>query len=131
MSSKSINETIVSIREVLKTIRGLNVPEGIPDSISELPCVIVVPEEGTFNADFGGADSYTVMLTLLVGKADMPSVMNKLIPFFEEVKEKFNSKMTLNDSVDYCALTSFADVGRHEFGGIEYFGAALILSVKE
>lgn len=126
----SIQGIVVQIRNVLKTIPGLNVPDGIPNSITQLPCVPqVIPETGEFNADFGGNDKYVVVITLVVGRANFPSILNKILPFFDIMKDKFDLKQNLNGSVDWCRLAGFRDLGRFELSGEEYFGAEFVLEV--
>lgn len=125
----TINEAFTEIRRICKQMRNdLEVPDSLPNSVHP-PAMIVLPRDGAFNADFGGDDRYFAELTLLVGSADNPSSLAAIVPMLEMVKDKFDAKQTLNGKVQWCRLVDFGSIGKHEYGGVSYFGCIFNLEI--
>jgi len=126
-----VHEVLVEIGKIIATGEGLFSSEFIPDKLDRTPFVLVTPEEGIFDNDFGGDDRYTVLLTVLCDGGTFREKSSRLYATIDQLKALFASFETLNSKVSWAHLMSFRNFGDYEYNGRHYLGLELLLDVQD
>lgn len=130
-------ETIGSgIKTNLENISGLQVfaPNELPESVSEVPCALILLGETLYTTTFSGTEEYIFRIIILAGKSDQPSALNKLMDFIEpsgdySVQAKIDADSTLNSTADTCKLIRNLGYGNTTWGGRTYISTEFELQV--
>jgi len=130
MSLENIITQLALIESTIKDIRRAY--DKLPESISELPCILNVPTSGAFKRRPDGIwqVDHQIKIQLLVIRADLPEADTRLRPFIERVPNKLNQNIHLNNSCNTSQVLSYF-YAKIEYAKTEYLGIEYMFQVSE
>jgi len=117
------------IKTRLETITGLRVfaPNELPDTITETPCALIIPDEIEYDITFLSRKSIRAhfRIIILVTKQDSPSALNAILDYADitgtySVRAAIYGDSTLNSSADDCRVERCLGAGNTTWGGHTY-----------
>lgn len=104
-----------------------------PESLSELPCFVTVPEKGEIAwprrpnlRDM----THDLRMTLIVGRGDLPGADQALKPWIDQVVAAFDQHVSLGGACLAAGVVSY-EYGKVEYAGVEYLGVTFVLRARE
>ena len=120
----------------LETITGLRVfaPNELPDTISELPCAIIMPPTVEYDTTFTDSNDYIFRIILLFSKQDSPSALNELADYTEptgtySIVAAIDGDNTLNSTADDSQIRTNTGAGVTVWGGQPFLSTEFELLV--
>jgi hypothetical protein len=124
----SITDLRIGIANNLATISGLRTSPTLPDSPNP-PIALVTPISVSFDDSFKrGMQTYTFVISVIVGRVDERSAQNKLDAFVsstgsQSIKLAVESDKTLGGSAFDCRVTEMRNYGELTIGDVIYLSA--------
>ena len=124
----SISDLRIGIANNLATISGLRTSPTLPDSPNP-PIALVTPISVSFDDSFKrGMQTYTFVISVIVGRVDERSAQNKLDAFVsstgsQSIKLAVESDKTLGGSAFDCRVTEMRNYGELTIGDVIYLSA--------
>lgn len=113
-------------------VAGLRTSAFVPDN-PRPPIAVVMPERIVFDTNAGrGLDSYTFVVTLLVGRADDRAAqlnLDKFIVGSGSIKTAIEADRTLGGTVQTCRVTEMANYQSVPVGETLLLGAQFTVEV--
>lgn len=132
----SIESIGTALKGVIDDIPGLRVfaPNELPDSVNDLPCVLILLGQTSYDADFSGNYDFIFRIILLLAKQDAPSAFNKIMNYIEpagdnSVLAKIQADLTLGGACDSCRVARNLGIGSTNWGGITYLSTEFEIEV--
>lgn len=127
--------TALSKQLTAKLDRFCQVYDSVPDSIN-VPCIFARPLDGDLLADPGQGGEHNMIITVMVGRADLESAQNEIRPYLartgsHSVKEAVESDRTLGGLISSIVVRRYRAVGVREFSGTLFFGVDFDLRLWE
>jgi hypothetical protein len=124
----SITDLRTGIATNLATITGLRTSPTLPDNPNP-PIALVTPISVSFDDSFKrGMQTYTFVISVIVGRADERTAQNKLDGFVSStgassVKLAVESDKTLGGNAFDCRVTEMRNYGQLTIGDVIYLSA--------
>ena len=125
-----------AVAVALNTIDGLRAhkPSETPDSINELPAVVILLGETPYNVAFGGEHDHNLRILLLLAKADTPTAFKLLYDFIEasgvkRILAKLEEDSTFGGTCDDSMVGPNSGAGQTMWGGVPYLSSEWPLSI--
>ena len=124
----SITDLRTAIATNLATISGLRTSPTLPDNPNP-PIALVTPISVSFDDSFKrGMQTYTFVISVIVGRADERTAQNKLDGFVSStgsssVKLAVESDKTLGGNAFDCRVTEMRNYGQLTIGDVIYLSA--------
>ena len=128
----SITDLRTGIATNLATITGLRTSPTLPDNPNP-PIALVTPISVSFDDSFRrGMQTYTFVISVIVGRADERTAQNKLDGFVSStgsssIKLAVESDKTLGGNAFDCRVTEMRNYGQLTIGDVIYLSAEFTL----
>ncbi len=125
MGMKAIGQGLkIAIQEIVD-IEQVFAPDEMPDTINVLPCAIILPGETTYETTFGAEYEVTFRIIILLGKADLPSALNRITDYADtsgddSIRVALYADGTLDGACDDVILVRNNGAGFTTWGAITY-----------
>lgn len=126
-----------AIADKLNEIEGLRTykASATPDSINDLPAIVLLVGQTDYNVTFGGDYDHTLRVILLLSKADTPSAYRKLFDYIADsgtksIKAKLEEDDTFGSTCDTSLVGSNSGAGQTSWGGVPYLSSMWELAIK-
>ena len=108
-------------------------PSELPDTVNP-PCGVILPGETVYDTDFAADGDYILRLVILVGRADLPSAISKILDYIDPsgtgtVVAAVKADKTLSASCDTSKVLRNLGVGFTTWGGINYLSTEFQIAV--
>lgn len=120
----------------LGTISGLRAYKAseTPDSINDLPAVVVLIGETPYNTAFGGEYDHVLRVMLLLSKADTPSAYKRLFDYIDpagdkSIPAKLEADPTFGGTCDTSLVGPNSGAGQTMWGGVPYLSSVWELQI--
>jgi len=114
----------------LSEIEGLRAykPSEMPDSINDLPAVVVLVGATPYHTAFGGDFDHNLRIMLLLSKADTPSAFRRLYDYIaatgtKSIKAKLEEDGSFGGACDDSMVGPNSGAGQTVWGGVPYLSS--------
>ena len=99
-----------------------------PDSINDLPAVVVLVGPTPYHTAFGGDYDHNLRVLLLLSKADTPSAFRRLYDYIaaaggKSIKAKLEEDDTFSGTCDASLVGQNTGAGQTMWGGVPYLSS--------
>ena len=106
----------------------------IPDTLGELPCVLILPGESEYATTYEPAFDLMMRLVLCISKQDSPSAFSKILDYIDTTGAKsmwlaLDADRTLGGSASTSKLVKNLGVGFTTWGQIVYLSTEFELAI--
>lgn len=132
----SLTDIRNGLKDRLATIPGLNTYATAPGSVEAPAGIVVLPTDFlAFDSTMGrGADDFTLVVLLLVSKADDNLGQINMDPYLagegaSSVKAVIEADPTLDGVAHFARVASARNYGPVEYANVQYLGVELVVEV--
>ena len=125
-----------AVADQLGTISGLRAYKAskTPDSINDLPAVVVLIGPTLYNSAFAGEYDHTLRVMLLLSKADTPSAYKRLFDYIspagsKSVPLKLETDPSFGGLCDTSLVGDNSGAGQTMWGGVPYLSSVWELQI--
>tara|TARA_Y100000310_G_scaffold2728_1_gene3543 strand:- start:9816 stop:10238 length:423 start_codon:yes stop_codon:yes gene_type:complete len=117
----------------ISSLKAIFAPNEVPDTISRLPCAVILPGPTEYLVAYG-SDAFDVQMRvlILITKQQQPQAMAKILDYIdptgsESVRKVVNDDTTLDSSCDEAWVVSSTGAGFTTWNGTPYLSIEFLI----